>query len=367
MTMIDKKTTTELVPVVESTRELPPILVGRYTPAVEAQVGSFYESVAQIFERWVTRRQSKHTQRAYRGDVMDLVSFLGIRWPEEATYLFTVSVADVLEFRDKMLEDEAKAPKTINRRVASLSSFYKYLQGVASEFRLPITVPNPAHAQFIPRGSSDPREETKALSATRARQLMGLPAGDSVFDFRDRAILKFFLYSGARIGTACRLKVKDFHQDGDEATITLHEKGDKHRRIGLHFNAGQAISEYIEKAQLTKNPLFRARKHWRLEELGPEPMCVVTMYNLLQEYLTRLPGSMREEEVTDKDGNVTKVKRCAYTPHSLRATTATLLLDAGVDIIKVKELLGHRHVTTTQIYDKRRRSLKEGASHDVPI
>jgi site-specific recombinase XerD len=39
-----------------------------------------------------------------------------------------------------------------------------------------------------------------------------------------------------------------------------------------------------------------------------------------------------------------------YTPHSPRATTATLLLDAGVDIIKVKELLGHRHVTTTQIY-----------------
>jgi integrase len=61
-----------------------------------------------------------------------------------------------------------------------------------------------------------------------------------------------------------------------------------------------------------------------------------------------------------------RVKRCVYTPHSLRATTATLLLDAGVDIIKVKELLGHRHVTT-QIYDKRRRSLKEGASHDVPI
>ena len=64
---------------------------------------------------------------------------------------------------------------------------------------------------------------------------------------------------------------------------------------------------------------------------------------------------------------VRKVRRCLYTPHSLRATTATLLLDAGVDIIKVKELLGHRHVTTTQIYDKRRRSLKEGASHDVPI
>jgi integrase len=72
-------------------------------------------------------------------------------------------------------------------------------------------------------------------------------------------------------------------------------------------------------------------------------------------------------DVMDEDGTTKKIKRCIYTPHSLRATTATLLLDAGVDIIKVEELLGHRYVTTTQIYDKRRRSTKEGASRDVPI
>ena len=125
---------------------------------------------------------------------MDFVQFLGLRWPDESTRLFTVSVAEVQAFRDQMLA-ESKAPKTINRHVASLSSFYKYLQGMASEFRFPITVPNPAHAQFIPRSSSDPRDETKALSATRARQLMGLPSGDTVFDYRDRAILKFFLYT----------------------------------------------------------------------------------------------------------------------------------------------------------------------------
>ena len=185
---------------------------------------------------------------------------------------------------------------------------------------------------------------------------MGLPSGDTVFDFRDRAIMKFFLYSGARIGTACRLRVRDFHQDGDEATITLHEKGDKHRRIGLHFAAAEAIAAYIDKAELTKGPLFRARLNSRSQKLGRSPIGVVTMYNLVQGYLARLPSSMREEEVTDEDGTVKKVKHCIYTPHSLRATTATLLLDAGVDIIKVKELLGHRHVTTTQIYDKRRRS-----------
>src|SRR3954451_5982724 len=105
-------------------------------------------------------------------------------------------------------------------------------------------------------------------------------------------------YSAARIGTACRLKVKDFHQDGDEATITLHEKGDKHRRIGLHFAAGQAITEYIEKAGLKKGPLFRAQRHSRKKELGDEAIGIATMYRLVQDYLSRLPGSMHEEEVT---------------------------------------------------------------------
>jgi hypothetical protein len=71
-------------------------------------------------------------------------------------------------------------------------------------------------------------------------------------------------------------------------------------------------------------------------KLGQAPIGAVTMYNLVQGYLARLPASLREEEVTDKDGTVKKVKRCIYTPHSLRPTTATLLLDAGVDIIKGK-------------------------------
>lgn len=345
---------------------LPPVLLGRATPEVRRRVAEFYGSVAAIFERWVARRESPHTRRAYRRDVMAFCEAAEIRWPDDATRMLAVSIVDVQAFRDLMLES-GMAPKTVNRRIASLSSFYKYLQGAASELRLPIVVPNPAHAQFIPRGSSDPRDETKALSATRARQLMGLPSGDAVLDFRDRAILKVFLYTGARIGTVCRLRVKDFHQDGDEATLSLHEKGDKHRRIGLHFAAAEAISEYLAKAGISKGPLFRARRHSKKTELGEKPIGLVTMYNLVLGYLARLPGSKIEEEVPDGEGGMRKVKRCVYTPHSLRATTATLLLDAGVDIVKVKDLLGHRHVTTTQIYDKRRRSLKEGASHDVPI
>jgi len=87
------------------------------------------------------------------------------------------------------------------------------------------------------------------------------------------------------------------------------------------------------------------------------------MYRFLLRYLLALPNSTRE--VVRPDG--TKARECIYSPHSLRATAATLLLDAGVDIVKVQELLGHRHITTTQIYDKRRRHVSEGASHEVPI
>jgi site-specific recombinase XerD len=224
---------------------------------------------------------------------------------------------------------ETKAPKTLNRRISSLSSFYKYLAGAAAELRLPINVPNPAHAQFIARESSDPLEGT-------------------------RAILKTYLYTGIRLATACRLRVKDFHLDGEQATLTINEKGNKHRTIGIHFAAAEALTEYLAKAGLEAGPVFRARRAVHSTELGVKPMSEASMYRVISRYVARLPGAVKEGVRL-------------YSTHSLRATTATLLLDAGVDIRKVQELLGHRHGTTTQIYDKRRRTPKESASHDVPI
>lgn len=341
---------------------LPLVLAGRETPDVRRRVEGFFLSVSEIFERWVARRDSAHTQRAYRRDVMDFVELLEIRWTDESYRLLTVSISDVLRWRDRMTELH-RAPKTINRRVSSLSSFYKYLGAAAAELRLPITVPNPAHAQFVSRSSHDPVRERVSLTATRARQLKGLAAGDTVLDARDRAILKLFLYTGARIGTVCRLDVSDFHDDGEEATIRLSEKGGKRRTIGIHFEAAQAIREYVLKAGISSGPLFRPRLNSRSSRLGDGRMLTATMYQVVQGYLRKLPGALKH--VRDADG--TEREEFVYTPHSLRATTATLLLEAGVDIMKVKELLGHRHVTTTQIYDKRRRTTKESASHDVPI
>jgi len=101
----------------------------------------------------------------------------------------------------------------------------------------------------------------------------------------------------------------------------------------------------------------------RSEKLAARAMDEATMYRLIQEYLAKLPGAVKEIELPDGR----KAQRCVYTPHSLRATAATLLLDAGVEITAVQDLLGHKHVSVTQMYDKRRRATKQSASHQVPL
>jgi site-specific recombinase XerD len=183
---------------------LPLVFLSWSSSEPSERIESFCRCIDDIFETWVNRCNSPHTRRAYREDVLAFAAFVGIRWPQNAQ-----------AFRDDLLKRQA-APKTLNRRISSLSGFFKYLGAAAAEMRLPVTIPNPAHAQFIPRASHDPVEETRALSAVRARQLLSLPSGDNVLAARDRAILKLFLYSGIRLATGCRLKVEDFHQDGEE-------------------------------------------------------------------------------------------------------------------------------------------------------
>ena len=144
----------------------------------------------------------------------------------------------------------------------------------------------------------------------------------------------------------------------------ITEKGSRRRTIGLDALAGQALHDYLDKAQLTCGPLFRPLSQPPEPEARPEadelPHRVPVASRLLRSVP---PGALKEFEGDDSPIG----KKCLYTPHSTRATTATLLLEAGEDIRKVQEPLGHRHVTTTQIYEQLRRQTSEGASHHVPI
>src|SRR5213080_3394769 len=177
---------TTKLPAVPNKNLPPPVLGGNVTGAVRRRVEDLLFSLASCFEIWVTRRQSLRI-------------------------LATIKV--VHAFRDDLVTRDA-APKTLNRRISSVSSFYKHLGAAAGELRLPITVPNPAHAQFIARQSTSPGREQGPLGNPGAPghghacrpQCSRIP--------RSRAP-DIFLYSGARLSTACQLKVSDFHQDGD--------------------------------------------------------------------------------------------------------------------------------------------------------
>jgi integrase len=124
-----------------------------------------------------------------------------------------------------------------------------------------------------------------------------------------------------------------------------------------------AMKDYIEHAGITSGPLFRPLRNSKVRELADSTMDEFTMYRVLMSYLERVPGSTRVTRA--EDGS--EQKECIYHPHSLRATTATLLLEAGVPIEEVQQLLGHKHITTTQIYDKRRRTTRQSASHQIPF
>lgn len=275
---------------ISSRRLLPPLLAGCLTPDNRERVENFFFSVATIFEAWVGRRKSEHTRRAYRGDVMDFVKFMkshaptSWRWPDDAIELLGVSILDVQAWKNCMVKESA-APKTINRRISSLSSFYKFLAGAAAEMRLPITVPNPAHAQFISRESSDPVDETRALSLAKARLLLKMPKGDSLFEVRDRAIISFYVFTGARIATGCKLKVQDFLQDGDESTVRFHLKGGRLKVKGINYQAADAIQEYLAKAAIQSGPLFRPRSSSKGEKLAERRMTERSMNRLLMSYL----------------------------------------------------------------------------------
>ncbi|MEE9394837.1 MAG: tyrosine-type recombinase/integrase [Planctomycetota bacterium] len=357
---------------VEGPEGLPPILSGHATPQLEIKVRGFYGSIATMFEAWLARRKSHNTRRAYRRDVMDFLEFMGITWPskeepqsDKSWKLLQATVPHVQAWRDFMHDERNLAPNTLNRRVSSLSGFYRFLREAAAEMRLPIIVPNPAHSQFIGREVQAPVSPTEALSATRARQLMSLPEGEDFFAYRDRAILKFYLYTGVRIGTGCRLHVADFIDDDEDPKVLIQEKGKgkSKRPVGINVIAADALRQYIEETKLTSGALFRPRLKPHSAELAERCMDVSTMYRILQGYLTKLPRSMKEHELPSGETEL----RCLYSPHSIRATTATLLLDAGEDISDVQKLLGHKHVTVTQVYDKRRKGTKDSASHRLSL
>ncbi|MCL6639034.1 MAG: site-specific tyrosine recombinase XerD [Firmicutes bacterium] len=217
------------------------------------------------------------------------------------------------------LQVEGRLPTTISRRLAALKAFYRYLfrEGIINEDPL-AGLESPRPAQKLPRVLS-----VAEVDALLAQPRISKPAG-----LRDKAMLELLYATGVRVSELVSLNRE--HINLENGFIRCFGKGAKERMVPVGEIAGRFLREYLARGRnkLTREgnteALFVNRHGSRLTRQG--------FWKIIKKY-ARLAGISRE-----------------ITPHTLRHSFATHLLENGADLRSVQEMLGHADISTTQIY-----------------
>lgn len=259
--------------------------------------------------------------RAYAQDLADFARFAG---PDSLAR--AIEPAVILAFLDDLRGRRGRKPRTIRRRLACLKAFLKHLQRsghiVANPFaELDLVVPVP---QVLPRSLS--LDEVTRLARASQRPPLGRQAPGPQPDTTTRLALLLLCATGMRVGELTRLTLEDV--DPASGTIRILGKGSRERTA---FVTEPALLESLRR-QVT------ARRR-RTDGNG------ALLLNRKGTPLTAQALRLRLHRLSERAG-----LRRRVTPHMLRHTAATLLLEAGVDIRFVQRLLGHRSITTTELY-----------------
>lgn len=274
------------------------------------------QSLIERFQTYlaIERNASPHTRSAYRSDLEDFCRFLAGTY--DLTSARQVSEVDRNTLRRYLaLIHSTHNKATINRKLSALRTFFLYLvrEGIISV--------SPAASLSAPRID---RKLPSVLTVDEAGTLMDArPAGDEL-SLRDRAIVELLYSCGLRISEAVGLNVG--HLDFPQALVRVLGKGRKERIIPVGSKALAALLDYLKQRGTSGDDeaLFLNHRGGRLTARSIER-------NLKQRLL---------------DANIIR----HATPHALRHTFATHLLDAGADLRSIQELLGHASLSTTQKY-----------------
>jgi len=277
-------------------------------------------AIGQFLRYLATERNaSELTIKAYREDLLGLVDWLEAT-RGEVPRPDAMSPQELRGFQ-AALQQAGYARSTIARKLASLRSFYRFAmrQGLASD--------NPAKPLRNPRRQ---RKLPHVLTNKEVGALLVAPPATTVLGLRDRAILETMYSAGLRVSELVALRDRDI--DPDQQIIRVRGKGRKERISPLGSYALQAIRKYEKKR--TRDP--------KVEQLGRDAPVFVNRFG--RGLTTRSVGRMLEKYIaqTSLDSRTS--------PHTLRHSFATHLLDRGADIRSVQELLGHKSLATTQIY-----------------
>ncbi len=253
----------------------------------------------------VERNAPNNTLTAYKRDLQDLIDFLG------DLDISQVSMSDLRAFL-KSLYQKGHCAATIGRKLSTLRSFFVYAQ------REGLVEKNHARALRAPKVES---KLPHLLDSGAIGRLLEAPGRDYL-GLRDRAILETFYSAGVRISELAGLEMADL--DLKAGTIKVMGKGSRERLAPLGQPATTALREWLSTRGEGGGALFLNYQDNRLSVRGIQKMLV------------------KHLKAAGLDPTTT--------PHSLRHSYATHMLDNGADIRMVQELLGHKSITSTQRY-----------------
>jgi integrase/recombinase XerD len=265
---------------------------------------------------------SKNTEEAYRNDLYQLEGFA----TDECTKQGTTPAWNNFGRQEMLsymlnLKDKKYAPATLARKIAAAKSFFKFL---TEEHKVQ---QNPTeNIASLKVGRALP----KPITVAQARRLLDEPSKESTSEAkRDKAMLELLYASGMRVSEMVSLNLGDVDCTG--GFVRCFGKGHKERMIPIYPRAAQSIEEYLKQARP------------RIVQNNDEEKAL--FLNVRGERLTR-QGLWQILKGYAKAANI----ESEVTPHTLRHSFATHMLNGGADLRMVQELLGHANISTTQVY-----------------
>jgi integrase/recombinase XerC len=268
------------------------------------------------------RHASHETVRSYASDLRQFQAFMTTESPDAHARDLAMAQTESIRAYLHWLDRKREKSTSMARKLASLRSFYRYLQ---REGRVGL---NPAEAIRTPK---QPKHLPRVLTKDDAAALMEFPADQPGGSLRDRALLETLYSTGARVSELVGINLEDLR--ATEGLVHLRGKGRKERIVPIGEVALQAIQAYLDQRPLmnsqdlmpkrVSSPIFRNSRGGRLTTRS--------VARIVARYSNRLAGG-------------------SVSPHTLRHSFATHLLDEGADLRSIQEMLGHASLSTTQRY-----------------
>ena len=258
---------------------------------------------------------SSNTREAYGRDVARFATFARVKGAKSPQVVQPTTLRDYVYH----LKDLGLSPASIRRNVSAIRTYYKFLLAEGH------TTLDPTDRLELPKRW---RTLPDVLSVNEIERLLGAPTVDEPLAFRDRAILELAYGAGLRVGEWLTMETKDVLFE--QGLVRVFGKGGKERMVPIGRSAIAAVALYLrelrpklEKGQ-GKGRLFLNARGRPLSRMGA--------WGILQKHVKR--------------AGIGKT----VTPHTLRHSFATHLLEGGADLRAVQDMLGHADISTTQIY-----------------